>query len=389
MIKYLTTNWHRWVPFAALAVFGCLVLPICASLAQSSGDPDHAYDQYTGLQQKIKAGEAALKEKERQERSALSELNDVDKDILYLNRRIENIEHTLRVKTVQLKNLDGQLNVAADDMAKALSVFEARIVEWYKSGSQQDIQFLLRAEDLGDFINRLYYSQIILDDDKACIDQIRSQKAELFSTRDKLQKEYNIVKSLKADLSVSRSDYQDLYSRKKSKLDNISNDVKSLEAALDEMEQESEDIANFLRGIEGSPLYPVAGKFDGTFSRPIDAPLGSRFGMRKHPILRKYKMHTGQDFPAPTGTAIRSAGGGRVVFSGWKTGYGRVIIIDHGGGLATLYGHCSRLLVSEGEFVMEGQVIAKVGSTGLSTGPHLHFEVRRNGDPKDPLSYIH
>jgi murein DD-endopeptidase MepM/ murein hydrolase activator NlpD len=109
--------------------------------------------------------------------------------------------------------------------------------------------------------------------------------------------------------------------------------------------------------------------------------------MRMHPILRKYKMHTGIDIDADKGDSIIAANKGTVIIAKYdRNGYGNMIVIDHGGGITTLYGHASKLLVSVGDEVNAGQVIAKVGSTGLSTGPHLHFEVRVDGTPKNPLS---
>lgn len=388
MIRLIQENWFRWVPLAALAVLGFLILPICVSLALVTDDPDEAYDSYSELQERIKHEEGLLKAREKEQKGAFRELNDIDKDIIYLNQRIESIEHRLHAKNVQLKNLDKQLDVAAGDMAQALAAFETRLVEWYKTGTQQDVEFLLMAEDLSDFIYRLYYSQVILEEDRAIIEEIRAQKTELFEARDSVGKEIDVIKSLKTDLSESRSDYKGLYDKKRYILDNISKDVEEIEEAINEMERVSNEIASYLRGVEGSAFYPVAGRFDGTLSKPINASVGSGFGMRIHPILHRRKMHTGVDFPAPTGTSIKAAGGGKVLKAGWMSGYGKTLLIDHGGGLATLYAHCSSLIVSEGDFVMEGQVIAKVGSTGFSTGPHLHFEVRKNGEPKNPMNWI-
>ena len=123
----------------------------------------------------------------------------------------------------------------------------------------------------------------------------------------------------------------------------------------------------------------------GSFIRPVSGRVSSGFGMRMHPILRRARMHTGLDMAAASGTPIHAAAGGVVIFAGRFGGYGNCAMIDHGGGTVTLYGHCSSLGCAVGEKVQQGQVIAYVGSTGLSTGPHLHFEVRKNGVPVSPL----
>ena len=126
----------------------------------------------------------------------------------------------------------------------------------------------------------------------------------------------------------------------------------------------------------------------GRLSWPLLGSLRSRFGYRRHPIHRTYLMHTGLDISGGMGAPIRAADGGRVIFAGWRGGYGKVIMIYHGGTLVTLYGHMSGYATNTGQNVQKGQVIGYVGSTGYSTGPHLHFETRVNGVPVDPMGYL-
>ena len=144
-----------------------------------------------------------------------------------------------------------------------------------------------------------------------------------------------------------------------------------------------------------SPASSVYSLSDGrsvSYSRdfrwPVVGKVNSPFGWRRHPITRKRSFHTGVDIKARTGTIIRAAQGGRVAYSGWMGGYGRVVVVNHGNGYSTLYAHCSRLLVRKGTKVSSGQAIGKVGSSGRVTGPHLHFEVRKNNKPINPLKVL-
>lgn len=125
-----------------------------------------------------------------------------------------------------------------------------------------------------------------------------------------------------------------------------------------------------------------------SLARPVPGPVTSDFGIRTHPVSGARTHHDGIDFGAPTGTPVRAAAAGRVSYSGWMSGYGNVIVIDHPGGLQTLYAHQSALLARVGERVGRGEVIGRVGSTGLSTGPHLHFEVKRNGRAVNPAPFL-
>ena len=155
------------------------------------------------------------------------------------------------------------------------------------------------------------------------------------------------------------------------------------QAELDALKAASDNITNVIRG--GGPTPGVAGACS---VHPVNAPVTSPFGWRVHPITGESRLHEGMDLGAASGTPIKACRSGRVTFAGWQGGYGNVVIIDHGGGMSTVYGHQSSVAVAAGQQVSAGQVIGYVGSTGMSTGPHLHFEVRLNGTPVDPAPYF-
>ncbi|HHW15275.1 MAG TPA: peptidoglycan DD-metalloendopeptidase family protein [Firmicutes bacterium] len=167
----------------------------------------------------------------------------------------------------------------------------------------------------------------------------------------------------------------------------IQSERQAYEAALDEWEQTARQLESFIRGQQKrGPASPQA-----TAKRmlwPVRGAVTSEYGYRVHPILKTRRYHSGLDIAVPYGTPVVAAAGGTVILSGWVGGYGKTVIIDHGGGISTLYGHNSTLLVSVGQTVRAGQTIAKAGSTGLSTGPHVHFEVRQNGQPTDPRAWL-
>jgi murein DD-endopeptidase MepM/ murein hydrolase activator NlpD len=165
-----------------------------------------------------------------------------------------------------------------------------------------------------------------------------------------------------------------------------------LEAAQEQLLVDSKSIGILIQrqiAAANKARFPNTGVFGtGQLLYPNDGAITSGFGWRRHPILGYSRFHAGIDFGASYGSTIRAADSGTVIFAGWYGGYGYTVVINHGGSIATLYGHTSKLYVREGQTVQQGEAIAAVGSTGLSTGPHLHFEVRKNGEPVDPASYL-
>jgi len=197
------------------------------------------------------------------------------------------------------------------------------------------------------------------------------------------------VGDLEADLEARRAELAIAYATQKETLDRLDRDIAEFEGELAALAKEESSI----RAQIAAAQTPVASSGPTTpnangFIRPVPGAISSGFGMRIHPITGSRRMHNGVDMNASQGDPIHAARAGTVILSGIKGGYGNAVMIDHGGGMVTLYGHQSKLLVAVGQRVDAGEVIGLVGSTGESTAPHLHFEVRIKGTPVDPAKYL-
>jgi murein DD-endopeptidase MepM/ murein hydrolase activator NlpD len=257
----------------------------------------------------------------------------------------------------------------------------------YERGHSGYMSVLLGSRDLHDYMSRSYYVERVVDNDVKLLDEIKTARLQLARDKKDLDGKTAEVKTLTASLEDDQAQFSQDHRAKEEMLTEIKEDGEKMSEALEAMEHASNTLESDLRALAQTPRGRARQQkaWTGSFIRPANGPITSRFGSRYHPVLHRTRMHTGVDIGAGHGSAIYAADGGEVIFAGYRNGYGNTVLVDHGGGVVTLYGHCSSLGVSVGQSVRKGQVIARVGSTGLATGPHLHFEVRRNGTPVDPL----
>src|SRR5438067_3842897 len=216
--------------------------------------------------------------------------------------------------------------------------------------------------------------------------QVDAQAEEIRVSRDQQAAERNRLEGLKNEALANRVAAKSEEDRQQELLKEVQEKKSDFQSELNALQVESGAVGDFLRQVQaGQKLAPRKKR---TFKAPVNAPVSSGFGIRVHPILGDVRMHTGIDFAVRPGFPIKAAGPGVVVWAGPRGGYGNAVIIDHRNGLATLYGHQSKVNVEVGQKVTAGQVVSFVGQTGLATGPHLHFEVRELGTPVDPMLYL-
>ncbi|HLF99189.1 MAG TPA: peptidoglycan DD-metalloendopeptidase family protein [Acidimicrobiia bacterium] len=215
---------------------------------------------------------------------------------------------------------------------------------------------------------------------------LEDERDEARAARDVVAAERANIASLKAEQQRARGQVAAAVNNQERLLAKVHAQKDRFNAELNALQAESNSIAGMLRGRQSGQVFVGSGS--GLLGVPISAALTSGFGSRRHPILGVTRMHNGVDFGARSGTPVVAAGDGEVVWAGARGGYGNTVIIDHGNTLATLYAHMSSVSVGVGQNVTRGQLVGAVGSTGLSTGPHLHFEVRQSGTPVNPLIYL-
>ncbi|HET7489757.1 MAG TPA: peptidoglycan DD-metalloendopeptidase family protein [Acidimicrobiales bacterium] len=275
------------------------------------------------------------------------------------------------------------------------------VAAYIANPSSHAAEMLLQARSLRDIAATAGYLRAVMDVQQQAVTRYTAQrdatdalKARVEVEKDAALRQRNVVVDRLSDLEAKQAEQRAARdelaadeARQAELLDQVRQQKDAFEAQIDALRAESNQVSAILLGLQAG--VTVVAPTPGVLASPIPgAPMTSFFGPRVHPILGTVRMHEGVDFGAGMGTPIGAAAAGRVVSAGPLGGYGNATVIDHGNGLATLYGHQSEVFVTPGMTVARGQVIGAVGSTGLSTGPHLHFEVRVKGQPVDPLPYL-
>jgi murein DD-endopeptidase MepM/ murein hydrolase activator NlpD len=324
----------------------------------------------------------ALEEKaklEREKKQVAQEQEAENKAYNDLLDQISEAEENLRINMIALEE-------AEKEYSRQRELFKTRLKVMYQNSSTSKLETLLESKSLVDFYERIQYMSIISRNDSEIVNDLNAAKLDVEYKRQKMKEAKEVLEQRAAEKQKRLTSLKASRSALEEELQRSTKELTQLEKDIDKQIAESKRLNSIIKQLSQSTKKYAGGSM--TWPCPSSYNITSYYGTRKHPILRKYKMHTGIDIGAAAGSSIVAANSGTVIMSQYDRsgGYGNMVVIDHGGGITTLYAHASKLLVKVGDEVKVGQVIAKVGSTGLSTGPHLHFEVRVNGVTKNPLS---
>ncbi|MFI5385429.1 MAG: murein hydrolase activator EnvC family protein [Fimbriimonadales bacterium] len=385
----------------------CLLLVIvpAGGVAQSKKHKGHPAKKDVGqlrgdlarLRRKKAALRAELKTTKRAAKAVLADIRQVDGELTDIEGKLQDTGERLSESKTQQKQVAIELDDATKKLAESKEQVRRRIKRMYMQGDSSALTALIGAGDVSEIASRQFVMQRIAEQDKKVFLNYLDLRQRVKSKKDEADLLVHRVANLMSAQKEQQQSLQGARERKGHYLKELQAKQGELQEMLSQFEEDERSITAEIQsyqrrqrqpakpGEKPHPLPPYSG---GRFSRPVNGRMTSGFGMRFHPILHITRMHSGCDFGAPVGTSIHAAASGVVINSSYMRGYGNVVIIDHGGGISTVYAHCSRIVVSDGQTVKRGQYIANVGSTGLSTGPHLHFEVRVNGRPVNPMRYL-
>ncbi|MEH2358995.1 murein hydrolase activator EnvC family protein [Nostoc sp.] len=390
--------------YCCLSIAFCCILWICLALIPAQAMPTGSIDTLRQQQQQMnQQRQSGANDRDRLtniQQEAQKHLTGLEQNLQTTDSYIQDNKLQLQRATQRLQQLETDLAVAERDYEARQIVTVARLRYLQRSPASVGWAVLLQSENISDFISRRYQLKLMYQADQQILVKLNAQTNLINKQKTEVEQQKNEIALMREQLLAQKTDYQTQAQSQSELIQRLNSDRLALEAAQNQLERESQNLEVLIQQkvaaakateeaqakTNSRTSFIIRGT--GVMVYPSDAPTSSPFGWRMHPILGYRRFHAGLDFAASYGSTIRAADSGIVIFAGWYGGYGRAVIIDHGKGITTLYGHTSELYVTEGEAVERGQAIAAVGSTGLSTGPHLHFEVRRDGTPVNPANYL-
>lgn len=374
----------------AAALLGSAVFPVVA---------DDLDDQLSDIQGQISSAQESAANAEEVIKAVSAKLAAIKADLDAANAELARIRGEQVKLNAQIAQTEAELQKAINDLHARQAILAKRVRAIYMHGQLNYLDVIVGANSFSDFANRLELLKRVIHSDFSLILEIQEKQRAIEAKKAQLDAEKEQLNALEAQAQKTQEEIAAKHAEQQKVLD----EAKQHKAAAEQMERElqaasadvQERIQQRIREREAAAAASGgdSGSYDyvqgtGQLSWPVSGPITSPFGYRIHPIFGTQIYHSGIDIGVPEGTPVHAADSGTVIEADWIGGYGNAVIIDHGNGLQTLYGHNSSLAVGAGQSVSKGQVIAYAGQTGYATGPHVHFEVRVNGSPVDPMGYL-
>lgn len=353
--------------------------------------PEELQAQKEEIDNKIQNANTVLEYVKDELSDTMLRVQETEDKILQYEKEVKELGEKMDTLQKSIDESSQKLMVASQNYEEKSNLLARRLVAMYEAGETQYLDILLNSKDITDFISRAYIIQEIADYDSVLINQIKNEKENIELTKQKLENEQSEIRILKAKSEQTTIVLNNMQTLQKSYVSKLSDGEKKLQEELTEYKKEQDEIQRQIllatnvitpniQYTGGEMIWPVA--ISGTA-------VTSDYGVREHPIQGVVREHTGIDIGnTPTGSPVVAAEDGVVTYTGWLGGYGNCVMITHGEGVVTLYGHGNKILTSVNTQVKQGDVIMEVGSTGNSTGPHLHFEVRVNGNCTSPWQFV-
>ena len=379
---------------------------LCGTPAYIMAEDEDLTNQLDSIQQQVNQQNAAKADAETVIGSVSEQLRQIEEQLRQATAELGTIKEQRVAVENDITLNERQLAEAQKRLEGRESVFYKRVRDIYINGRLSYLDVVIGSKDFSDFANRLEVLKRIIDSDITLINEIKKERADIEAHKQKLEADRAKLVELEKAALAKQAEIEQKKAERNVVLQKAQNDRATAMQAIEELNASSAQVSAMLKERQAARAAAAAaaavaaqssggqGASDnwvqgtGQLGWPVSGEITSPYGYRVHPIWGTTIYHSGIDIGVDEGTPVHAADGGVVVWSGWMGGYGYAVVIDHGNGLSTLYGHNSELAVDEGQSVAKGQVISYAGSTGNSTGPHVHFEVRVNGDPVDPMGYL-